>query len=158
LVFYAAGCYQVGVRHHGVPQVYDAVLDASFEMVYLVMEFIDGIPLRDYIDPDTRLPLSWVAAVAAQIATVLSHAHALPVVHRDLKPDNVLVTRDGAVKVIDFGIAALLDQDVPKLTTTGQQIGTLRYMAPERVHGLRVTPRTGRSRVNIAVPERNSMH
>ncbi|NKY30303.1 protein kinase [Nocardia gamkensis] len=97
------------IRHHGVPQVFDAVLDASFEVVYLVMELIDGIPLRDYINPGNPLPLTWVAAVAAEIATVLSHAHAIPVVHRDLKPDNVLVTREGAVKVIDFGIAAILD-------------------------------------------------
>ncbi|WP_030515258.1 serine/threonine-protein kinase [Nocardia sp. NRRL WC-3656] len=130
------------IRHHGVPQVYDAVLDASYENVYLVMELIDGTPLRNYIDPSTPLPLAWVAAVAAQIATVLSHAHALPVVHRDLKPDNILVTRDGAVKVIDFGIAAMLDPDAKRLTSTGQIIGTLRYMSPESVHGLRVTPRS----------------
>lgn len=128
------------IRHHGVPQVFDAVLDASFETVYLVMELIDGVPLQNYIDPDHPLPLTWVASVAAQIATVLSYAHALPVVHRDLKPGNVLITRDGAVKVIDFGIAAILDSSAPKLTVTGQQIGTLRYMAPERVHGRRVTP------------------
>ncbi|MBF6466377.1 protein kinase [Nocardia beijingensis] len=125
------------IRHHGVPQVFDAVLDASFEVVYLVMELIDGIPLRDYINPGNPLPLTWVAAVAAQIATVLSHAHAIPVVHRDLKPDNVLVTREGAVKVIDFGIAAILDGG-PRLTKTGQQIGTFRYMAPERVQGARI--------------------
>ncbi|MBO0881010.1 MAG: serine/threonine protein kinase [Mycobacterium sp.] len=130
------------IRHHGVPQVYDAVLDASFENVYLVMELIDGTSLHDYIDPTVPLPLTWVAAIAAQIATVLSHAHALPVVHRDLKPDNILVTRDGAVKVIDFGIAALLDPDAKRLTSTGQVIGTLRYMSPESVHGLRVTPRS----------------
>ncbi|MGW5440229.1 protein kinase domain-containing protein [Nocardia asteroides] len=130
------------IRHHGVPQVYDAVLDVSYENVYLVMELIDGLPLRDYIDPVTPLPLTWVASVAAQIATVLSHAHALPVVHRDLKPDNVLITRDGSVKVIDFGIAAILDQNAARLTRTGQPIGTLRYMAPERVLERQVTPRT----------------
>ncbi|MFD6451713.1 protein kinase domain-containing protein [Nocardia sp. NPDC055165] len=130
------------IRHHGVPQVYDAVLDASFENVYLVMELIDGVTLRDYLDPDAQLPLSWVAAVTAQIATVLSHAHALPVVHRDLKPDNVLLTRDGSVKVIDFGIAAILDQSAAKITRTGQQIGTLRYMSPERIHDHPVTPRS----------------
>ncbi|WP_280502818.1 serine/threonine-protein kinase [Nocardia farcinica] len=129
------------IRHHGVPQVYDAVLDASFDSVYLVMEYIDGHPLRDYIEPGAQLPLSWVASVAAQIATVLSHAHALPVVHRDLKPDNVLLTADGSVKVIDFGIAALLDGSAAGLTRTGQQIGTPRYMAPERIHGHQVTPR-----------------
>ncbi|WP_107658434.1 serine/threonine-protein kinase [Nocardia suismassiliense] len=125
------------IRHHGVPQVFDAVLDASFEAVYLVMELIDGVPLRDYIQPGNPLPLSWVAAVGAQVATVLSHAHAIPVVHRDLKPDNVLITRDGAVKVIDFGIAAILDGG-PRLTKTSQVIGTYRYMAPERVLGNRI--------------------
>ncbi len=129
------------IRHHGVPQVFDAVLDASLENVYLVMELIDGVALLDYIDPGAELPLSWVASVAAQVATVLSHAHALPVVHRDLKPANILVTRDGSVKVIDFGIAAILDRNVRRLTHTGQAIGTFRYMSPEAVHGLRLTPR-----------------
>ncbi|RJO74941.1 serine/threonine protein kinase [Nocardia panacis] len=125
------------IRHHGVPQVFDAVLAGSFEAVYLVMELIDGVPLRDYIQPGNPLPLSWVAAVAAQIATVLSHAHAIPVVHRDLKPDNALITRDGAVTVIDFGIAAILDGG-PRLTKTSEVIGTYRYMAPERVLGNRI--------------------
>lgn len=130
------------IRHYGVPQVFDAGLDASYEHVFLVMELIDGVPLADYIEPGAGLPLSWVASVAAQIATVLSHAHALPVVHRDLKPANVLITRDGSVKVIDFGIAAILDRDARKLTKTGAAIGTLRYMAPEAMHGYAVTPRT----------------
>ena len=130
------------ISHHGVPQVYDAVLDAGLSRVYLVMELIDGRSLREYIDPDVLLPISWVAAIAAQIATVLSHAHALPVVHRDLKPDNVLITSEGAVKVIDFGIAALLHTDAHKLTSTGQLIGTLRYMSPEKVQGFQVTPRS----------------
>lgn len=129
------------IRHHGVPQVFDAGLDVSFEHVYLVMELIDGVQLLDYLEPGAGLPLSWVASVGAQIATVLSHAHALPVVHRDLKPANVLITRDGSVKVIDFGIAAILDQSARKLTRTGQSIGTLRYMAPEAMHGYKLTPR-----------------
>lgn len=130
------------IRHHGVPQVFDAGLDASYEHVFLVMELIDGVPPADYIEPGAGLPLSWVASVAAQIATVLSHAHALPVVHRDLEPANVLITRDGSVKVIDFGIAAILDRNARKLTKTGAAIGTLRYMAPEAMHGYAVAPRT----------------
>ncbi|WP_280459141.1 serine/threonine-protein kinase [Nocardia carnea] len=129
------------IRHHGVPQVFDAGLDVSFEHVFLVMELIDGVPLLDYIEPGSGLPISWVASVAAQIATVLSHAHSLPVVHRDLKPANVLITRDGSVKVIDFGIAAILDRNARKLTQTGAAIGTLRYMSPEAMHGHVVTPR-----------------
>lgn len=74
------------IQHPGVPQVYDAVLDASYERLFLVMELVDGVPLSAYLDPGRPLPVSWAAAVAAQIATVLSYAHDVPVIHRDLKP------------------------------------------------------------------------
>ncbi|SDK20195.1 Serine/threonine protein kinase [Actinopolyspora mzabensis] len=128
------------IQHHGVPQVYDAGLDRAADELYLVMELVRGTPLHAFIDPDESLPMSWAAAFAAQICTVLSHAHALPVVHRDLKPANVLVTDDGAVKVLDFGIAAVLRSDVTRLTATGMPMGTSRYMSPEQVQGARITP------------------
>jgi len=130
------------IQHPGVPQVYDAVLDATFEHLFLVMELVDGLSLSAYIRPGHRLPISWAAAVAAQIATVLSHAHDVPVIHRDLKPGNVLVARDGTVKVLDFGIAAILRTDVTKLTATGSPIGTHQYMAPEQIRSGRITPAT----------------
>ncbi|MFI1467088.1 protein kinase [Streptomyces wuyuanensis] len=131
------------IQHPGVPQVFDAVLDESYEQLALVMELVDGVPLTAYVHPDRPpLPVSWAVAVAAQVATVLSYAHDVPVVHRDLKPGNVLVARDGTVKVLDFGIAAILRTDVTKLTATGSPIGTHQYMAPEQVRGGRVTPRT----------------
>ncbi|MDX2849235.1 protein kinase [Streptomyces sp. PA03-3a] len=130
------------IQHPGVPQVYDAVLNESHERLYLVMELVDGIPLGDYIDPQQPLPMPWAAAVAAQVCTVLSHAHAVPVVHRDLKPANILVAEDGTVKVLDFGIAAVLRTDVTRITVTGSPVGTSQYMAPEQVQGGRVTPRS----------------
>ncbi|WP_406729476.1 serine/threonine-protein kinase [Streptomyces sp. GD-15H] len=130
------------IQHPGVPQVYDAVLDESYERLYLVMELVDGIPLGDYIDPYQPLPVSWAAAVAAQVCTVLSHAHAVPVVHRDLKPANILVTDAGTVKVLDFGIAAVLRTDITRITATGSPVGTSQYMAPEQVQGGRVTPQS----------------
>ncbi|MCH0538152.1 protein kinase [Streptomyces sp. MUM 203J] len=130
------------IQHPGVPQVYDAVLDDSHEHLFLVMELVEGVPLSAYVDPARPLPVSWAVAVAAQVATVLSHAHEVPVIHRDLKPGNVLVARDGTVKVLDFGIAAILRTDATKLTATGSPIGTSQYMAPEQVRGGRVTPRT----------------
>jgi tetratricopeptide (TPR) repeat protein len=130
------------IRHHGVPQVYDALLEPPFEQVYLVMELVHGSPLHAFIDPDRPLPVSWAAAVAAQICTVLSHAHAIPVVHRDLKPDNVLVCTDGSVKLLDFGIAALLRPDVTRLTSTGSPIGTSLYMSPEQIQGGQVAPQS----------------
>ncbi|MFF0108065.1 serine/threonine-protein kinase [Streptomyces hirsutus] len=130
------------IQHPGVPQVYDAVLDESYDQLFLVMELVDGVPLTAYVHPGELLPVSWAVAVAAQVATVLSHAHEVPVVHRDLKPSNILVARDGTVKVLDFGIAAILRTDVTKLTATGSPIGTYQYMAPEQVRGARVTPST----------------
>jgi tRNA A-37 threonylcarbamoyl transferase component Bud32/tetratricopeptide (TPR) repeat protein len=130
------------IQHPGVPQVHDAVLDASLERLFLVMELVDGISLTRYIDPENPLPIGWAAAVAAQIATVLSHAHRVPVIHRDLKPSNILVAGDGTVKVLDFGIAAILRTDVTKLTVTGTPVGTYQYMAPEQVRGGTITPRT----------------
>ncbi|GAA1935437.1 serine/threonine protein kinase PkaE [Streptomyces sodiiphilus] len=130
------------IQHPGVPQVYDADLDESYEQLFLVMELVDGVPLTRYVNPERLLPVSWAVAVAAQVATVLSHAHDVPVVHRDLKPGNILVAGDGTVKVLDFGIAAMLRTDVTKLTATGSPIGTHQYMAPEQVRGGRVTPRT----------------
>lgn len=133
------------IRHPGVPQVYDAVLDDALEHLHLVMELVDGVPLTDCVDaarePDGHgLPVSWAASVLAQVATVLSHAHGVPVVHRDLKPANILVAQDGTVKVLDFGIAAILRTDVTKLTATGSPLGSHHYMAPEQVLGGRITP------------------
>ncbi|MEV4875203.1 serine/threonine-protein kinase [Streptomyces cyaneofuscatus] len=130
------------IRHPGVPQVYDAVLDDSYERLFLVMELVDGVALSSYIHPERPLPVSWAAAVAAQVATVLSYAHEVPVIHRDLKPGNILVARDGTVKVLDFGIAAILRSDVTKLTATGTPIGTYQYMAPEQVRGGRTSTQT----------------
>ncbi|WP_433340621.1 serine/threonine-protein kinase [Streptomyces sp. CA-253872] len=130
------------IQHPGVPQVYDAVLDKSHEHLFLVMELVEGLQLSEYVDPARPLPVSWAAAVAAQVATVLSHAHDVPAVHRDLKPGNVLVARDGTVKVLDFGIAAVLRTDATKLTATGTPLGTSQYMAPEQVRAGRITPQT----------------
>ncbi|MDI3418689.1 serine/threonine-protein kinase [Streptomyces luteolus] len=130
------------IQHSGVPQVYDAVLDDSLERLFLVMELVDGVPLSAYLRNGRPLPVAWAAAVVAQVATVLSYAHDVPAIHRDLKPGNILVARDGTVKVLDFGIAAILRTDVTKLTATGTPIGTYQYMAPEQVRGGRITPQT----------------
>ncbi|QKW06219.1 protein kinase [Streptomyces sp. NA04227] len=134
------------IGHHGVPQVFDAVLDeASFDRLYLVMEYVRGISLRSVLSGTADggavgLPVSWAASIAAQICTVLSYAHAIPVVHRDLKPDNVLIAVDGTVKVLDFGIAKLLRTDVTRLTATGNLVGTSRYMPPEQIDNAQITP------------------
>ncbi|WP_449061950.1 protein kinase domain-containing protein [Planomonospora algeriensis] len=130
------------INHPGVPQVYDAVLDEDFTRLFLVMELVRGTPLTAFVSPGTLLPVSWAAAVVAQTCTVLSHAHAIPVVHRDLKPDNLMVAEDGTVKVLDFGIAAILRTDVTRLTAAGVLMGTTRYMSPEQIQAVQVTPQS----------------
>ncbi|MFF5213410.1 protein kinase [Streptosporangium sp. NPDC000396] len=130
------------INHHGVPQVYDAVLDEDFTRLYLVMELVHGTLLSAFVSPGNPLPISWAVAVIAQVCTVLSHAHAIPVVHRDLKPDNLMVAEDGTVKVLDFGIAAILQTGVTRLTAAGALMGTTRYMSPEQIQAVQVTPQS----------------
>ncbi|WP_432077029.1 protein kinase domain-containing protein [Streptomyces wuyuanensis] len=107
---------------------------------YLAMELLDGHPLADLIDEEPQLPVSWVAAIGAQIAAGLAAAHTAGVVHRDLKPANVMLTRDGTVKILDFGMGSIVDDpDQTRLTSTGVSVGTARYMAPEQFRAERVT-------------------
>ncbi|WP_330460430.1 protein kinase [Streptomyces sp. NBC_00820] len=107
---------------------------------YLAMELLDGNPLADLIDEEPQLPVSWAAAVGAQIATGLAAAHTAGVVHRDLKPANVMLTRDGTVKILDFGMGSIVDDpDQTRLTSTGVSVGTARYMAPEQFRAERVS-------------------
>ncbi|WP_432048180.1 protein kinase domain-containing protein [Streptomyces asiaticus] len=128
--------------HPGVPAIYDAVLDESADGVYMVMQLVRGTLLTNIIASRGPLPIPWAVSVVAQICSVLSHAHAVPVVHRDLKPDNIMIAADGTVKVLDFGIAAVLGTDVTKLTSTGHIIGTRRYMSPEQIQCAAVSPRS----------------
>ncbi len=126
-----------GLSHPGVPASYDA---GEYEGgLFLVMELVDGCTAGDMIAEHGPLPVPWVAAVGAQAAAVLAVAHERGIVHRDIKPQNVMVTWDGTAKILDFGIAGLLDQ---RITSTGVTMGTPAYMAPEQSHGLPATPRT----------------
>lgn len=119
-----------GIDHPGLVTVYDAGADDG--ELYLVMQLLDGMDLADLIADQEPVPWEWAVAVAAQICSVLAAIHAAPVVHRDLKPRNVMVRRDGTVKVLDLGVAAVLDPDSTKLTSTGALPGSPAYMAPEQ--------------------------
>ncbi|GGU87514.1 RNA helicase [Streptomyces filipinensis] len=106
---------------------------------YLAMELLDGHPLTDLVDEEPQLPVSWAAAVGAQIAAGLAAAHTAGIVHRDLKPANVMLTRDGTVKILDFGMGSVVgDPEQTRLTSTGVGVGTARYMAPEQFRAERV--------------------
>ncbi|WP_406287707.1 protein kinase domain-containing protein [Embleya sp. NBC_00896] len=128
-----------GIDHPGLVTVFDGGTDDGD--LYLVMQLLDGCDLADLIAENQPVPWDWAVAVAAQICSVLAAVHAVPVVHRDLKPRNVMVRRDGTVKVLDLGVAAVLDPESTKLTTTGAMPGSPAYMAPEQMNGI-VEPRT----------------
>ncbi len=117
------------VPHAGVVRVLDC--DVEGDRPYLVLELVDGQTLRHRLDQGP-LPVVEAARVAAATADVLAAAHAHGVLHRDIKPDNVMLTREGSVRVLDFGIARAMTDDAP-LTRTGEILGTPEYMAPEQL-------------------------
>jgi eukaryotic-like serine/threonine-protein kinase len=124
--------------HPGVPAVHDIGFHDGD--IYIVMQLVPGIVLADLIAERGHLSVSWAAAIGAQICSVLATAHAASLVHRDIKPQNVMITPTGTVKVLDFGVAALLGADVPRLTITGQVLGTPAYIAPEQATGGPIGP------------------
>ena len=127
------------VNHEGIANVYDyGEEDGS---AFLVMELVPGEPLSSILEREHTLPPDRVLDVVAQTAMALQAAHAAGLVHRDIKPGNLLVTPDGRVKITDFGIARITDQ-VP-LTATGQVMGTVQYLSPEQASGQPASPADG---------------
>ena len=126
------------VEHEGIANVYDYGEDTN--AAYLVMELVPGESLSRVIEREKKLPDTRVLDIMAQTARALGAAHARGLVHRDIKPGNLLITPDGKVKITDFGIARVGDQ-VP-LTKTGQVMGTVQYLAPEQATGKPSTPAT----------------
>ncbi|WP_406365982.1 protein kinase domain-containing protein [Streptomyces sp. NBC_01546] len=125
------------VEHLGIPAVYDTGIDDLSGRLYIVMQLLTGRELQAVVDETDHesgpLPVSWVAAAGAQIASVLDEVHRHDVVHRDIKPANLMLTRGGVVKVLDFGVAALLGSGSnPRLTQEGMTVGTPAYMSPEQ--------------------------
>ena len=127
------------VAHPNIVATYDTGEDDG--VAYIVMELVEGATLRQAIDLHGALPPARAADIAAQVADALAAAHARGLVHRDVKPSNVLVQLDGRVKVTDFGIAKAADQSADELTRTGSVLGTARYLAPEQLEGQPVDER-----------------
>jgi serine/threonine-protein kinase len=126
------------VEHEGIANVFDYGEDAG--SAFLVMELVPGESLSRILEREKRLSEERVLDIVAQTARALGAAHARGLVHRDIKPGNLLITPEGRVKITDFGIARVGDQ-VP-LTKTGQVMGTVQYLAPEQATGKASTAQT----------------
>jgi tRNA A-37 threonylcarbamoyl transferase component Bud32 len=127
------------LRHENILEIFD-FSGVESEDSYIVTEFIDGQTLKQFIsEHQIRFP-EIGAMITVQVCRALSHAHSLGVLHRDVKPENIMIRNDGVVKLTDFGIAQMLDHH--RLTVTGQLLGSPAYMAPEHVEGGKLDFRT----------------
>ncbi|MDQ3964360.1 MAG: PASTA domain-containing protein [Actinomycetota bacterium] len=124
------------LTHPNVVAVYDWGSEDE-RTYYMVMEFVPGTDLRDVLVARGALPPGQAAGIVASVCDALDAAHATGLVHRDVKPENVLIARNGTVKVADFGIAAVADAD--RTAPGGVVPGTLRYLAPEQAAGEQAT-------------------
>ena len=117
------------LSHPNIVAVYD--VSHSDDVEYIVMELVDGITLKQYIDK--RGAISWKEALhfTKQITKALAHAHSRGIIHRDIKPQNIMLLKDGTIKVADFGIAALENE----MQESGQAVGSIHYIAPEQARG-----------------------
>src|SRR6266478_1375214 len=127
------------LQHPNIVQVYDyGQTDGNY---YIVMELIEGTDLRRYLRGRGVLDVDRSVIIAHDVALGLGAAHRRGIVHRDVKPQNVLVGRDGSIKLTDFGIASVYkDINAERLTTTGMTLGTVQYYAPEQAQGEIVNP------------------
>ncbi|MER3388117.1 MAG: serine/threonine-protein kinase [Microcella pacifica] len=126
------------VNHEGIANVYDYGEEEG--SAFLVMELVPGEALSTILERERVLPADQVLDIIAQTASALHAAHQAGLVHRDIKPGNLLITPDRRVKITDFGIARIADQ-VP-LTATGQVMGTVQYLSPEQASGHSASPST----------------
>ncbi len=124
-----------GLAHPNVAGVFDYGEDDGTQ--FIVMELIEGDTLAEKLRREGRLDPAEASRIAGEIAAALAAAHEAGIVHRDVKPGNVILTRQGEVKVLDFGIAAASG---PNLTATGFTMGTAAYLSPEQAAGQRATP------------------
>jgi serine/threonine-protein kinase len=121
------------LHHPNILEVFDYSGEAAAD-AYLVTEYIRGQTLRQFITDEALQPPEVAAMVVHELASALAHAHEAGILHRDLKPENVMVREDGVLKLMDFGLAKILDRD-EKMTMTGALVGSPAHMAPEIIEG-----------------------
>jgi serine/threonine-protein kinase len=119
------------LNHPNIVSIYD--VGKQDDVQYIVMEFIDGITLKDYISQNGALPWKEAVGIAIQICSALEQAHKNNIVHRDIKPHNIMLTSEGIAKVTDFGIARAVTSAT--ITMVGSTIGSVHYFSPEQARG-----------------------
>jgi len=126
------------LSHPNIRAVYDVV--ASGDTEYIVMEYVDGINLKQYLK--MRDALTWKEALhfASQISRALSHAHSKGIIHMDIKPQNIMLPKDGTAKVADFGIAMV--EDAPESSDSDEAVGSIHYISPEQARNENIDART----------------
>jgi len=138
--FRAEARYAASLSHAGIARVYDYGESAEFGGAYLVMELVDGDPLSAILARNGRLSTDATLDIVAQSARALEAAHQAGIVHRDIKPGNILIAPGGTAKITDFGIAtAVRAAQAAHLTQTGMVMGTAMYVSPEQATGAQVT-------------------
>jgi len=119
------------LNHPNIVSIYD--VGKQDDLQYIVMEYIDGITLKEYINERGVLPWREAVGIAIQICSAIEHAHKNHIVHRDIKPHNILITKEGIAKVTDFGIARAVTSAT--ITMVGSTIGSVHYFSPEQARG-----------------------
>lgn len=122
------------MSHHNIVSVYD-VGETEEGLNYIVMEFVDGMTLKEYIKKKGRLDWCEACEFAYQIARALECAHGHGIIHRDIKPHNIILTNDGILKVTDFGIARTTTSDTVKMSGGNDVFGSVQYISPEQARG-----------------------
>lgn len=137
--FYQEARSAGSLNHPNIVTIYD--VGRVNDVVYMAMEFIEGVELRSLFADGRPLPVTQAISIAAQVAEGLGYAHDHGVVHRDIKPANIMVVQNGPVKITDFGIARMRASS-QELTQTGMMLGSPKYMSPEQVIGKRADHRS----------------
>src|SRR3954469_8862298 len=140
--------YAARLQHPNIVSVYDS--DRDTDVAFLVMEYIQGDDLKHHLDRGVRYSLEQSLKIIRDLLSALDYAHKAGIVHRDVKPANLLIEPGGRVKLTDFGVARI--QDSGEATRTqGSMVGTLKYMAPEQVQGQKIDSRADLFSVGVVI-------
>ncbi|HET9228060.1 MAG TPA: serine/threonine-protein kinase, partial [Thermoanaerobaculia bacterium] len=143
------------LSHPNIVTIHDVVEQTEEGLAFIAMEYVRGTTLKALLQSDQPMSLQFIVDVVSQVAEALDYAHAHRVIHRDVKPANILITADNKVKITDFGIARL---DTSNLTQEGQLLGTPNYMAPEQIQGKEIDHRADLFALGVVLYEMLTRH